>query len=37
MLFHVGIPMSHIYYENLWFGIQFGLMSYVSDLGFGEI
>lgn len=34
MSFHVGIPMFHIYYKNLWFGFQFGLMSYVSNYRF---
>jgi hypothetical protein len=29
--------MSQIYYKNIWFGFQFGLMSYVSDLSFGAI
>jgi hypothetical protein len=37
MSFHVGITMSHIYYKKLWFGFQFGLVGYISNLGFGAI
>jgi len=37
MLFHVGIPMSHICYKNIWLGFQFGPMSYVLNLSFGAI